>query len=97
MLPKTIVGSVVRSRGSEPFVLDVASGRVTLGRYGTPDPLQAQMAPDACRAAESQVRSQTGGRPDVRLGVFACSVCSRFVDVIREAGRWREDRCDRCA
>ena len=96
MLPSKIVGSVTTSGREQPFVLDVATGKVALGSFGEPDPLQGQMAPDERAASERQVKAMVKGASAVRLGSYRCPDCGASVDVIREPARWSGDRCAAC-
>jgi hypothetical protein len=67
MLPARFVGTVVTADGEEPFVLDTATGTVTVGRHEDPDPQQARVGKDELAAAERQVRAQVPGAREVRF------------------------------
>ena len=96
MIPSKLIGTVVTPGGPQPFVLDVASGNVTVGRYDTMDPKQRDLAPDAEGAALRQVRKKVKGAREVRLGAYHCPVCGRWVD-LSDGKVWDGDRCSRCA
>lgn len=97
MLPSTICGSLVLERGPVSFVLDVATGAVTIDRAPAADPHQAEMSREEREAATRQVLREVRGARDVRLGVYRCDRCGASVDVVRHPSRWAGDRCTRCA
>lgn len=96
MLPNTIVGSVITGRGTLPFVIDTATGSVSTGRYGTPDPGQRNMGSMEHAAVDKQVRAQLSGVVKVRIGSFQCPDCARWVDVVARPNDWAGERCSRC-
>jgi hypothetical protein len=96
MLPSTIVGSLVVDRAPQPFALDVASGKVSVGRAVEADPHQAQMSAEERGAAERQVRAQVPKASEIRLGAYRCPICKKWIDVVRHPDRWAGDRCARC-
>lgn len=96
MIPSKLVGTVVTPGGPQPFVLDTASGNVTVGRYDAIDPKQRDLPPDTAAAATKQVKAKVKGAREVRLGAFLCPSCNRWVD-LSDGSAWSGDRCARCA
>lgn len=96
MLPSTIFGSVITASGAKPFVLQVSSGDVALGRYAPANNRQASLARDVIANIERQVRTQVAGVSGVRIGCYQCDKCGRWVDVAARPNDWRGERCSRC-
>ncbi len=95
MLPHHIVGSVITTRGAEPFALDAASGAVRTGGFESADPQQANMGPMEASAVDKQVRAAVIGVREVRIGAFQCPRCQRWVDVVRDPHAWAGSACSR--
>jgi hypothetical protein len=96
MLPATIVGTVITSRGREPFALDSATGAVRTGTFAAPDRDLGLLGAGEKSAVERQVRSAVAGVRQVRVAELCCPRCDRWVDVARHPGDWAGDRCSRC-
>lgn len=95
MLPATLVGTVVTPGGPQPFVLDTATGNVTVGRYEAMNSHQANLAPDAEKAAMRQVERKVKGAREVRLGAYHCGSCGRWIQLA--TGGWSGEQCSTCA
>lgn len=96
MLPNKIIGSVVTASGATPFVIDTATGKVTVGDYTPPDPVQRNMSSMEEGAVDKQIRAEVSGAKRVRIGLYQCRECDRWVNVVKSPGDWSGDRCSRC-
>ena len=96
MLPNTIVGSVVTSKGATPFVINTATGDVKTGTYAAADSGQRNMNSMEHGAVDKQVRAKVSGARDVKIGSYQCPTCQRWVDVVKKPNDWRGDHCAQC-
>jgi hypothetical protein len=96
MLPGKIVGTVVTAAGAQPFVIDVPTGKVGVGRYVEADHEQRSIGAMERQAIEKQVKAGVAGARDVRIGSYQCPKCQRWVDVVKDAGGWDGDHCSKC-
>ncbi len=96
MLPNSIVGSVITTGGSAPFVLDTATGQVHSGSYASVDPAQRNMGSMECQAVDKQVRAKVVGSTEVRVGSYQCAKCARWIDVVKHPDDWSGNSCSRC-
>ena len=96
MLPATVVGTVITSRGREPFALDVASGSVATGTFAAADPDLRLLGPAEKGAVERQVRQAVTDVLQVRVAELCCPRCDRWIDVALRPAEWSGDRCSRC-
>lgn len=67
MLPAQIVGTLTLNGEVQPFVLETASGEVTLGVRRDADPMQRHLAADARQAAVARVAEQVPGAEKIAL------------------------------
>jgi len=67
MLPGHIVGTMSLDGDVVPFVLDTATGKVTVGEQRDPDPVQRNMARGEKQAAVKRVESEIPEARNVKL------------------------------
>ncbi len=97
MLPAKLVGTVVTTKGPEPFILDTPSGQVALGRWAEPDRRQRHLGASERGAIEQQVRVELGSQvQQVRVGQYCCPSCQGWVNVEMTPEAWHGDRCSAC-
>jgi len=67
MLPGHIVGTLSLDGKEQPFVLDTATGKVSVGERRDADPMQRNMARDEKRAAVARVESEVPAAKNVAI------------------------------
>lgn len=67
MLPGHIVGTLSLDGDVVPFVLDTATGKVSVGERRDADPMQRNMARDEKQAAVKRVESEVPAARNVKL------------------------------
>lgn len=91
-----IVGSLMVDGRIQPFVLDVTSGKVSVGEFVQPAPEQAGLPVlQQQRFAQLIAEGASVGFSQVRMGQYYCTSCGRWVDVTKEP--WSRTTCLSCA
>lgn len=91
-----VVGSIIREGGPQPFVLDVKTGKLEVGKHARPDEAQGKLSIIHQQRFAQLVHERANvSYAQVRVGQYFCTRCGRWTEATPQ--QWSISVCMSCS